>query len=292
MLAILISICAFSCERKEKQTEPEAKRLGEEKTVFAKDERGALYALETSFKFGANDIYLSYSRDGKTWNKPLFSGLSLSQESGLESCTVSVSGAKIEIAYDKAVDFGKSSKREKVSFTLSDLERDTDHDGLTDVEEVRLRTDPARADTDGDGVKDSEDMNPLVAKKELTAMQKIRQAAFRRIIQMKDVDQARIFGSSLLIVQTPSSEKQEFQGHDFFVLNLTEEEVNDFKSQFGDGVCVISFANESRYADYAEVEVQCVWLPLAGRGWKVTLKKNPSEPEGWEVTDISLEWIA
>jgi len=249
------------------------------------------YALETSFKYGANDIYLFYSRGGKTWSKPLFTGLAMFQESGLESCIVSVSGGKIEITYDKAVDFGRSLQREKVSFTLSALERDTDHDGLTDIEEVRLRTDPARADTDGDGVKDSEDMNPLVAKKELTDVQKIRQAAFRRIMK-EHAEDMRMFGASLVIVQTSASEKQEFQGHDFFVLNLTEEEVNDFKSQFGDGVCVISFANESRYGDYAEVEVQCVWLPLAGIAWKVTLKKNSSEPEGWEVTDITVAWWA
>jgi hypothetical protein len=286
---------SLSCERIEKKQQPVSvgSRSAEERNVFAKDERGVSYSLETSFKFGAHDIYLTYSKDGKTWSRPLFSGLSLSQESALESSIVTVSGGKIGITYDKAVDFGRSSQREKVSFTLGDLERDTDRDGLTDIEEVRLRTDPARADTDGDGVKDSQDMSPLAARKELTEKQKIRQAAFRRMIQMKEAaDNTRVFAPLVIIVQTPASEKQEFQGHDFFVLNLTEEEVNDFKSQFGDGVCVISFANESRYGDYAEVEVQCVWLPLAGRGWKVTLKKNPSEPEGWEVTNITLEWIS
>jgi hypothetical protein len=285
---------SLSCERIEKKPQPASvgSRSAKERNVFAKDERGVSYSLETSFKFGAEDIYLYYSSDGKTWSKPLFTGLSISQESSLSDCKVSVSGGKIEITYDKAIDFGKSSQREKVSFTLSDLERDTDRDGLTDIEEVRLRTDPARADTDGDGVKDSEDMNPLVAKKKLTEMQKIRQAAFRRMVQMRDTDQTRVFGSSLIIVQTPSSEKQEFQGHDFFVLNLTEEEVQDFKSQFGDGVCVIYFANESQFGDHAQVEFQSVWLPLAGRGWKVTLKKNSSTPEGWGVTDITLEWIS
>lgn len=43
---------------------------------------------------------------------------------------------------------------------LSDLERDTDGDGWTDILEVKLHTDPTRADTDGDGLSDALDDFP------------------------------------------------------------------------------------------------------------------------------------
>jgi hypothetical protein len=43
---------------------------------------------------------------------------------------------------------------------------DSDGDGLTNVQEYNLDTDPTNADTDGDGLSDSEDPNPLVPKEE------------------------------------------------------------------------------------------------------------------------------
>ena len=38
---------------------------------------------------------------------------------------------------------------------------DRDNDGLTDIEEVELGTDPDNPDTDGDGVSDKNDSDPL-----------------------------------------------------------------------------------------------------------------------------------
>jgi hypothetical protein len=40
---------------------------------------------------------------------------------------------------------------------------DTDGDGLTNIQEYNLETDPSNADTDGDGLSDGDDPNPLVA---------------------------------------------------------------------------------------------------------------------------------
>ncbi len=45
------------------------------------------------------------------------------------------------------------------------LNNDRDHDGLTDADELKFGTDPAKADTDGDGLKDGDELkygtNPL-----------------------------------------------------------------------------------------------------------------------------------
>jgi hypothetical protein len=48
-----------------------------------------------------------------------------------------------------------------ITLSLADLRRDSDHDGLPDLVEVRLGLDPHKADTDGDGVPDGKDANPL-----------------------------------------------------------------------------------------------------------------------------------
>jgi hypothetical protein len=53
--------------------------------------------------------------------------------------------------------------QQELTYDLTELRKDSDHDGLTDLVEARLGTDPHRADTDGDGIPDSRDTNPLIA---------------------------------------------------------------------------------------------------------------------------------
>jgi hypothetical protein len=48
-------------------------------------------------------------------------------------------------------------------FVISDVERDTDGDGWTDIEEGLLGLDPLRSDSDGDGLDDRHDCSPLYA---------------------------------------------------------------------------------------------------------------------------------
>lgn len=55
---------------------------------------------------------------------------------------------------------------------------DSDGDGLTDLAEKRLGTDPHNPDSDGDGLRDSEDRNPLAAPRSLTDEEKVFAAAF------------------------------------------------------------------------------------------------------------------
>lgn len=48
----------------------------------------------------------------------------------------------------------------KVKILISDLTRDSDKDGLTDIEEDNMMLNPASQDTDGDGINDFDDHNP------------------------------------------------------------------------------------------------------------------------------------
>ncbi len=60
----------------------------------------------------------------------------------------------------------------------SNLTRDTDGDGLTDVIERRIGTRLDLADSDGDGLSDAVDCNPLVAPRELSEEEQVLAAAF------------------------------------------------------------------------------------------------------------------
>lgn len=126
------------------------------------------------------DLWL-VSFDGKDWQKPLFTGLTVEPP---ESKTyypdrpsdkffdASVKGDRLEVT---AVFTGhgctgrykvEERKRWKCNVTkvlsIRELSIDTDGDLLTDLLERRLGTDPLKTDTDGDGIADAEDHNPLI----------------------------------------------------------------------------------------------------------------------------------
>jgi hypothetical protein len=46
---------------------------------------------------------------------------------------------------------------------ISPILRDSDGDGLTDPQEIRLGTDPGVADTDNDGLRDGEEVHHLTS---------------------------------------------------------------------------------------------------------------------------------
>ena len=82
---------------------------------------------------------------------------------------LSIAGGVVSITYNEpGVPIqsrnGITTETNKVvltSLALEDLRRDSDGDGLTDVTEKCLTTDPARPDTDGDGLADLVDPHPL-----------------------------------------------------------------------------------------------------------------------------------
>jgi hypothetical protein len=50
--------------------------------------------------------------------------------------------------------------KQKLEFSISEVCKDSDGDGWTDIEEKRLGLDPQKADTDGDGIPDGQDVCP------------------------------------------------------------------------------------------------------------------------------------
>jgi hypothetical protein len=132
------------------------------------------------------------SRDGgKTWSRPLYTGLRLEapyvihpvsnlplldgavpaacdHHEPADCLTIEVSIRELD---ESSISFPPVSLRAKrvqdglmLTIPFADLERDSDGDGLTDLAEERLVTDPANPDTDGDGLRDGDDPLPQVAR--------------------------------------------------------------------------------------------------------------------------------
>jgi hypothetical protein len=107
---------------------------------------------------------------GATWRPPLYTGVRVLQPYevviGSTLPMLRDDGLRIEVTAVDADDaVGVPQAREGIAIDLKwrDLERDSDGDGLTDLMEARILTDPNSADTDGDGIPDATDPLPRTA---------------------------------------------------------------------------------------------------------------------------------
>ncbi|MBB6048343.1 thrombospondin type 3 repeat-containing protein [Armatimonas rosea] len=90
------------------------------------------------------------------------------------------------------------------------LTQDSDHDGLTELMEKRLGTDPNNPDSDGDGLTDSEDRNPLAAPRPpVTDEEKIIVASFEALYAF------RSYNAWPCVIETPKG----MRPLEFFGLN-------------------------------------------------------------------------
>jgi hypothetical protein len=125
---------------------------------------------------GAYWVLLS-SDGGRTWDPPLYTGLRVNQPYVVRSVSdlpllagdhlqVEVEIAELDSAKIHFPPIALATKRTAkglyLDIPLDLLRKDSDGDGLTDLAEERLMTDPQSRDTDGDGLEDGVDPLPTV----------------------------------------------------------------------------------------------------------------------------------
>lgn len=137
------------------------------------DAQGRTWGLLQSGVLGsAGDLWLAEKVNGK-WVRPLFTGVST------EGVSRWAKPAPPEPTFS-----GKTAKQlsDGAWFTTlvgnAELAKDSDGDGLTDIAEKRLGTDPKKPDTDGDGDSDAVDPWPNAASRELSDTEQAVAAAF------------------------------------------------------------------------------------------------------------------
>jgi hypothetical protein len=148
-------------------------QMGQQVVVIAK-----------SLDFGSAAYWVVLSSDGRaTWSKPLYAGVELARDYFVPEASnlpllagdhlhVEVGRQEPKPAVADPGDAGAATAKKPpappaqgiyLDIPIATLERDSDGDGLTDLAEERLITDPADPDTDHDGVPDGVDTLPQVA---------------------------------------------------------------------------------------------------------------------------------
>ena len=150
---------------------------------------------------------------------------------------------------------------------VADIDRDTDGDGWTDIEERTLGLDPARADSDGDGVNDAHDRSPLHAPP---------------VSEGQD-NEAQILGQALFavfgVVESPwvlfarEGRARPFQAWGLSAPVLFERRVENDPAKGGPGGVFVTWSVVLKSEDEAVVDISDWEGPLAAGGQKVVLRR-------------------
>jgi len=248
----------------------------------ATDEQGKEWAVFGWRRFGTEDLWLTASLGKGQWSQPILLDLSLPQTRDTEpDCQLGVKGDSVRVALG-----GR-----KLETTRKELAADSDRDGVPDLVEARLGTNPKEPDSDADGVPDGQDPNPLTPRhKGGDDLTEIRQAVFSVLFATSGsqdaiviVEEARPRGADDRDAGLPKEHfaSQEYYGHAGPVLRsprIREGFVN---------VTGLSVKIESPTTATATIKD---WEgSLAASGHQATLKKLHGK---WVVVAFHMTWIS
>lgn len=256
----------------------------------AKDSKGRTWVLFQSGVLGNYTDYFMAEKVGAKFGEPIFLGFYDGRTWGQEAPK---EHRKIPMAKLVATEWVKLFPDDP------EIRRDTDGDGLTDLVETRLGTDPKLPDTDKDGLRDDVDACPNAAPRALGDREKIVAAAVA----------AQFFENDWEVPAVISVEKVEpfeMAGYPDPLLWSVGRREGELGSMYGGGVNSISFQPAIRDLD-AKIPAGTDWLELSpdgktahtmirrysgglnGEGVEVVLRKVG---EDWFVTDLITRYVS
>lgn len=165
---------------------------------------------------------------------------------------------------------------------LADLERDTDRDGWTDLEEARLGLDAARADSDADGLPDGVDPCPNYAATLEDAAAETQEILRRSVFAVFSVG-----GSRTALLVEEGVERVHADGYAGPILYGVNR--NAWIARHGHGGVFVTWKIVRKAPDEAVVEIVDWEGMLAGGGQDVFLRRIAG---AWIVVARVTTWVS
>jgi Bacterial TSP3 repeat len=237
---------------------------------------GTTYAIVSGNLLGGFDFFLISSRspaDLGGWSRPKL--VDRSHVLGVRRADLRPgAGQTLSLTFT----FRFTPAPRDLQISLLDVNRDSDGDGWTDLEEARLETDPHDPDSDGDGMPDGADVCPLYPASN-------EDAGSDSIILQKAVFAAfGLTGSRQLLYVTPDSPRVHVFGYGGPILfdhPITKESLP--------GGPHVSWRIADRTATTARVELSDREAATSGGGQDVLLRKIGGF---WVVVSRKTTWVS
>ncbi|MCC7435715.1 MAG: PQQ-binding-like beta-propeller repeat protein [Methanoregulaceae archaeon] len=263
---------------------------GSSKPKEAKDSKGRTWVLFQSGVLGNYSDYYLAQKIGAKYGEPIFLGFYDGRTWGKEAPK---EHRRVPMAKLVATEWIKLFPDDAV------VRKDADGDGLTDLVETRLGTDPANPDTDKDGLRDDVDPCPNAAPRTLGDREKIVAAAVAAQFFEND------WGVSA-VISVEKVEPFEMAGYPRPLVWTLGRREGVLGSMYGGGVNSISFGPVIRDFDQ-KIPEDADWLEISadgktahtmisrysgglnGEGVEVVLRKVGDE---WFVIDLITRFVS
>lgn len=248
----------------------------------AKDSKGTTWRLFHASALGnGSDLFVS-ARTSRGWSKPLFTGVFTAKTWHLSAPTTY-----------RGVPMSRLLKTDWIKLFPTDatMRKDTDRDGLTDLVERRLGTDPAKSDTDADGLGDAVDPCPNAAPRTMGDKEKIVAACVEARFYLED------WGVPA-VLEVEGVEPFEMYGYRRPLLWVTPAYDGVLPKMYGTGMNTLGFHSEREGDPPIQIDpdgktartlISRYSGGLNGDGIAVTLIKVGQE---WFVTDMQMMYVS
>jgi hypothetical protein len=255
------------------------------------DSTGTYWSIFSSTFFGFHEFWVAYSHDARNWSRPLYTGIPV-----LPSDNYSIRVTKHQINVDWFGEMTPALHRDYYrafvdttnrGYTIfkHTLYQDSDADGLSDLSEDVLWTDPLKIDTDGDGKADGYDQNPLAATPDSMSLHdKLHKA-------MIEFELEEFYSNQLVVVEQLNSKPMEYNRYEGLVLSLSTGGCDAFVNETGYGVPILTCTVKDTLQQRLKASFQFFIAPDNAWGYDTVCRWSESEQDFIDFV-VFNEWVA
>lgn len=250
-------------------------------------ENGSTRAVFSSGYYGFNELWMMYFEAGHGWHRPLYLAQPIITNTPyawtFKRDTLFVrTGTKTTSPVHYQVRKPFLLFAEYSQLAMSQILHDADGDGLSDFSEEVLWTDASNPDSDGDGIEDGQDPNPLAATpSRLTLHERLHTHVIETELRSLKTDQ-------LVVVEQLSTKPLTYTRPHGLVLTMPADEVDEFVSEQGYGIPVLSATVKDTLKHY-KVSFTHFIAPDYAWGFEALYGLNRKKT-AWKRIKIYQEW--